>query len=38
MMGKFLEHFLWGGAVAVNQVEDAYFNNSKRLSTSDLQL
>jgi len=36
MMGKFLEHFLCGGAVAANKVEGAYLKDGKRLSTSDL--
>lgn len=33
----FPEHFLWGGAVAANQVEGAYLTDGKGLSTSDLQ-
>ncbi len=33
----FSEHFLWGGAVAANQVEGAYLTDGKGLSTSDLQ-
>ena len=37
MNGKFPQHFLWGGAVAANQVEGAYQADGKGLSTSDLQ-
>jgi 6-phospho-beta-glucosidase len=33
---RFPESFLWGGAVAANQVEGAYDIGSKGLSTSDL--
>lgn len=33
----FPRHFLWGGAVAANQVEGAYLSEGKGLSTSDLQ-
>ncbi|QIQ21681.1 glycoside hydrolase family 1 protein [Zophobihabitans entericus] len=35
MSNKFPEHFLWGGAVAANQVEGAYLADGKGLSTSD---
>ncbi|WP_281424401.1 family 1 glycosylhydrolase [Paludibacterium yongneupense] len=34
---KFPDTFLWGGAVAANQVEGAYREDGKGLSTSDLQ-
>lgn len=37
MTQRFPEHFLWGGAVAANQVEGAYLTDGKGLSTSDLQ-
>lgn len=37
MSSKFPDHFLWGGAVAANQVEGAYQTDGKGLSTSDLQ-
>ncbi len=37
MSCKFPQHFLWGGAVAANQVEGAYLEDGKGLSTSDLQ-
>lgn len=37
MKSKFPQHFLWGGAVAANQVEGAYLTDGKGLSTSDLQ-
>lgn len=36
MKNLFPEEFLWGGAVAANQVEGAYDVNGKGLSTSDL--
>ncbi|CAI1199017.1 glycoside hydrolase family 1 protein [Serratia ficaria] len=36
-MKKFPKDFLWGGAVAANQVEGAYRENGKGLSTSDVQ-
>ena len=29
--------FLWGGATAANQVEGAYLEDGKGLSTSDVQ-
>ncbi|EGQ9109532.1 6-phospho-beta-glucosidase [Vibrio sp. Vb1026] len=35
-MIKFPEHFLWGGAIAANQVEGAYNLGGKGLSTSDM--
>ena len=35
-MSVFSENFLWGGAVAANQVEGAYNIDGKGLSTSDL--
>ncbi|WP_192459442.1 glycoside hydrolase family 1 protein [Musicola keenii] len=37
MSSIFPEHFLWGGAIAANQVEGAYLDDGKGLSTSDLQ-
>ncbi|MBM7653645.1 glycoside hydrolase family 1 protein [Neobacillus cucumis] len=36
MGNQFKENFLWGGAVAANQVEGAYNVNGKGLSTSDV--
>lgn len=36
-MKTFPDGFLWGGAVAANQVEDAYLTDGKGLSTSDVQ-
>lgn len=36
-MTTFPETFLWGGAVAANQVEGAYREDGKGLSTSDVQ-
>ncbi|MDF7680681.1 6-phospho-beta-glucosidase [Enterobacteriaceae bacterium ESL0689] len=36
-MKRFPEKFLWGGAVAANQVEGAYLEDGKGLSTSDVQ-
>ena len=36
-MKTFLDDFLWGGAVAANQVEGAYLEEGKGLSTSDVQ-
>ncbi|HDZ1695231.1 MULTISPECIES: glycoside hydrolase family 1 protein [Klebsiella pneumoniae complex] len=33
----FPKEFLWGGAIAANQVEGAYLTDGKGLSTSDLQ-
>ncbi|WP_045499669.1 glycoside hydrolase family 1 protein [Vibrio hyugaensis] len=35
-MIKFPEHFLWGGAIAANQVEGSYNLGRKGLSTSDM--
>ncbi|WP_061034365.1 MULTISPECIES: glycoside hydrolase family 1 protein [Vibrio] len=35
-MIKFPEHFLWGGAIAANQVEGSYNLGGKGLSTSDM--
>ncbi|WP_127960367.1 glycoside hydrolase family 1 protein [Serratia microhaemolytica] len=32
----FPKHFLWGGALAANQVEGAYLTDNKGLSTSDM--
>ncbi|MEF1207185.1 family 1 glycosylhydrolase, partial [Photobacterium damselae] len=32
----FPPHFLWGGAIAANQVEGAYNQDGKGLSTSDM--
>ncbi|MGA7510229.1 MAG: 6-phospho-beta-glucosidase [Erwinia billingiae] len=37
MNTRFPDNFLWGGAVAANQVEGAYQQGGKGLSTSDLQ-
>lgn len=37
MTKRFPDGFLWGGAVAANQVEGAYQEDGKGLSTSDLQ-
>ncbi|MFH5067395.1 glycoside hydrolase family 1 protein [Enterobacter cloacae complex sp. 2024EL-00215] len=36
-MKTFPDDFLWGGAVAANQVEGAYLADGKGLSTSDVQ-
>jgi 6-phospho-beta-glucosidase len=36
-MKTFPDAFLWGGAVAANQVEGAYLEDDKGLSTSDVQ-
>ncbi|WP_449555093.1 glycoside hydrolase family 1 protein [Lelliottia amnigena] len=36
-MKTFPETFMWGGAVAANQVEGAYLEEGKGLSTSDVQ-
>ncbi|HDG8094080.1 TPA: 6-phospho-beta-glucosidase [Klebsiella oxytoca] len=36
-MKTFPDDFLWGGAVAANQVEGAYLTDGKGLSTSDVQ-
>ncbi|ELY3469259.1 6-phospho-beta-glucosidase [Cronobacter universalis] len=36
-MKTFPDGFLWGGAVAANQVEGAYLTDDKGLSTSDVQ-
>lgn len=36
-MKAFPKTFLWGGAVAANQVEGAYLEDGKGLSTSDVQ-
>lgn len=35
-MIQFPEHFLWGGAIAANQVEGAYRQHGKGLSTADM--
>lgn len=35
-MKAFPQHFLWGGAVAANQVEGAYREGGKGLTTSDM--
>ncbi|MCC3748589.1 6-phospho-beta-glucosidase [Rouxiella badensis] len=37
MSQQFPKNFLWGGAVAANQVEGAYLTDGKGLSTSDVQ-
>ncbi|UAY93728.1 6-phospho-beta-glucosidase [Pectobacterium polaris] len=37
MSHQFPKAFLWGGAIAANQVEGAYLTAGKGLSTSDLQ-
>jgi len=36
-MKTFPDTFLWGGAIAANQVEGAYLEDGKGLSTSDVQ-
>ena len=36
-MSGFKKDFLWGGATAANQVEGAYLEDGKGLSTSDVQ-
>lgn len=36
MTYPFPENFLWGGAVAANQVEGAYNEGGKGLSTADV--
>ena len=36
-MKTFPQGFLWGGATAANQVEGAYLEDGKGLSTSDEQ-
>ena len=36
-MNRFPDNFLWGGAVAANQVEGAWQEDGKGLSTSDVQ-
>jgi 6-phospho-beta-glucosidase len=36
-MKRFPQTFLWGGATAANQVEGAYLEDGKGLSTSDVQ-
>ncbi|SCB75507.1 6-phospho-beta-glucosidase [Kosakonia oryzendophytica] len=36
-MKSFPKTFLWGGAIAANQVEGAYLEDGKGLSTSDVQ-
>ena len=36
-MKAFPETFLWGGATAANQVEGAWQEDGKGISTSDLQ-
>ncbi|GEA60745.1 6-phospho-beta-glucosidase [Vibrio comitans] len=35
-MIQFPEHFLWGGAIAANQVEGSYLEDGKGLSTADM--
>ena len=36
-MGQaFPEHFLWGGAVAANQIEGAYLEDGKQLNVTDV--
>ncbi|GEA50808.1 6-phospho-beta-glucosidase [Vibrio inusitatus NBRC 102082] len=35
-MIQFPEHFLWGGAIAANQVEGSFLKDGKGLSTSDM--
>lgn len=37
MTRRFPDGFLWGGAIAANQVEGAWLTGGKGLSTSDLQ-
>lgn len=36
-MQSFPQHFLWGGAIAANQVEGAWQEGGKGISTSDVQ-
>jgi beta-glucosidase/6-phospho-beta-glucosidase/beta-galactosidase len=36
-MKTFPQAFLWGGATAANQVEGAYLEDGKGLTTSDVQ-
>ncbi|WP_313752607.1 family 1 glycosylhydrolase, partial [Mixta calida] len=36
-MKRFPDDFLWGGAIAANQVEGAWREDGKGLSTSDVQ-
>lgn len=36
-MQSFPQHFLWGGAIAANQVEGAWQDGGKGISTSDVQ-
>ncbi|CAM3193295.1 6-phospho-beta-glucosidase [Vibrio neptunius] len=36
MMTTFPKHFLWGGAIAANQVEGSFDHDGKGLSTSDM--
>lgn len=36
-MKQFPDKFLWGGAIAANQVEGAYLSDGKGLSTADMQ-
>lgn len=36
LTAKFPENFLWGGATAANQIEGAYMEGGKGLSTSDM--
>lgn len=36
MMTTFPKHFLWGGAIAANQVEGSFNLDGKGLSTSDM--
>ncbi|MGS3799741.1 family 1 glycosylhydrolase, partial [Escherichia coli] len=36
-MKAFPETFLWGGATAANQVEGAWLEDGKGITTSDLQ-
>lgn len=36
-MQSFPQHFLWGGAIAANQVEGAWQEGGKGMSTSDVQ-
>lgn len=37
MSYRFPENFLWGGAIAANQVEGSHLADGKGLSTSDIQ-
>lgn len=36
MAKRFPENFLWGGAVAANQIEGAYLEDGKKLNVTDV--